>query len=257
MAISNYEYATDMTREQEPRTVESFVVLDLDRTLLNSDKVVQLMCDALPRFGVSDQDAREDLAMIQAATGQSLSAFEFLGGRYGAELIHHLAADLLQQAENGQLDEYDLLYGDSSTELLDELDVQEIPFAVLTYGESLNQQFKLALYRILARRAALPAVVTDEPRKGAWIHEHWLDASEDHMRIPPDFTDGQEIIAQEVIILDDKQHNLDSPDRIVKGIRIDNRSDHIAGRLSLTQLVDRLKAGENLSEIATHYEVAA
>lgn len=253
--VAGYERHIDMKHELESRTVDYFAVLDLDRTLLDSDKIVRLMCEALPRFGVDEQAAQDDLDSMRAATGRSLSAFEFLAGRHGDETVRLLVSDMFQRAENGRLDDKDLLYGDSSVRLLDELDERDIPFAVLTYGEQDYQEFKLALYRILTGRYGdrLPAVVTDEPRKGDWIHGHWSDGSDDHMRVPADFTGDDTIVAREVVIIDDKLHNLESPDGVVKGIHIDNRHDRPAGRVTIQQVVEQLQSGVGLNEIATHH----
>jgi len=202
---------------------------------------------------------RENQRLIMSATGQSLSALEFLSGEYGEALAARLTADLHGLAQEGRLPREALLYDGASPALLDELDRRDLPFAVLTYGEPANQLFKLALYRQLTGRdeRRLPAVVTDEPKKGEWIHAHWYDGSDEHMRVPAEFTHAHPIMAKRVVVLDDKLTNLASPDKVVQGIHIDNRPEAPLGRHSLGDVVTALQTGQPLAELARHFGSAA
>ena len=245
-----------MTSGADHGVEELFVVLDLDRTLLATDHLTTLMCDYLVRAGgVTEADAHDALAVIRASHGQSFSTLAYMAQRFGSDPVDRMVDQLQKDAYDGRLSDGRLLYEGASVRLLDALDAQGVPFAVLTYGERINQEFKLSLYRNLTARnkATRPAVVSNQPRKGDWIHAHWYDRANGHMTIPGEFTGARTMRVRRVIIIDDKLANLESPDGMVAGIHIDNSLEPAAGRWSLAALLGQIEEGHELTSIARHY----
>lgn len=239
-----------------PRQVTDFIILDLDRTLFDTDRLIELLIMRLERYGVPKSETTASLSGIKSSAGQSLSMVEFLTKRHGADLVGRVIRDMEVIAQAGRLDDAELLYGGASATLLREFDARGVPYAILTYGREADQRFKLDLIRLLTGRDEqdLPAVITDEPRKGAWIHAKWLDkGSGSQFRIPSEFTHDQTIIAKRIIILDDKIANLQSPDKNVLGINIDNQAASVSEACSIASVSAYVRQGGNVAELARHY----
>lgn len=231
--------------ETESRHVETFAVLDLDRTLFNTDAFIDIVCMMLTQHGISPEVALDTIARIKDQTGGSVPLFEDLGNTFAEDVLEAVREEILRLASEGEL--RDILLYDGSREILDMLDELEVPFGVLTYGKETEQQYKIDLFRLLVNRepARLPAMPTDERLKGNWIHGAWKQA--DGFIVPVDFTESAPVFAERIVILDDKPDNLLSPDPTVGGILIDNSNP---GR-NLTAVIDRLQHGETLVQLAS------
>jgi hypothetical protein len=240
--------------EQEPREVETFGVFDLDRMLLKSDELVDLLCNGFIAYGVPPEDIAKDKSYIHAQKDRDFSATDYLLERYGEEALSGVKEDLLVLAQAGEL--AGLLYP-GARELLETMDELKVPFGILTYGEVPNQQFKLDLVRAIMQRdeSSLPAKITDEKSKSHWMHQEWAQP-DGRLLVPAEFTRGRAVLANHIVLLDDKQRHLRSPYKKVRGIWIDNEAAK-ESTVTLLEVVERLHAGYSLIEQSEHYEPKA
>jgi len=238
--------------ELEPRRVDTFVVLDLDRTLLHSDNLIAVLCKELHNHGVSLEEIEEVSAYIFTQIGTSFSGTGYITEKYGEEMLNAVMADAMAKAEAGELEEI-LLYP-GTRELLDQLDEIGTPFGVLTFGEQRNQQFKIDLLRAILKRPAerLPATVTSEPSKSHWMHDSW-EQDDGLFMIPADFTHSQAVTAEHLVTLDDKLVNLYSYDENVRGILIANQENAAQG-VPIAKIVEALRAGITIKELSEHFD---
>jgi hypothetical protein len=242
--------ATDI--EQEPRRVDTFVVLDLDRTLLLSDNLTAVLCKAMHQHGVSLEEIEQVNAHIFKQMGTNFSGTAYIKERYGEQMLADVMADTMAAAEAGELEE--ILLPSGTRELLDLLDETTVPFGVLTFGEEKNQQFKIDLLRAMINRPEdrLPATVTSEPSKSHWMHDTW-EQEDGSFMIPVSFTNSQAVVAQQLVTLDDKMVNLLSYDENVRGILINNNENAPRG-ISIAKLVEALRSGYTLKDLSEHFD---
>ena len=242
--ITNYE--------TEPREVDTFVVIDLDRTVLNTSNLISLLCSLLPKFGVTAEDAIEAESMIRAADGSSLFPIGFLRGQFGDEPVDAVMDDIREMAELGEIKEMLLYRG--SYELLDALDGEDVPWGIMTYGEVADQEFKLDIFRRMTNRdkSNCPAEITDKPKKSRWIHKDWY-TEDGRIKIDPKLSNGLEIYAKQIVVLDDKLKNLESPDPGVKGIPIDNHSIDSTETYTVASVAELVRQGRQIESLASWY----
>ncbi len=240
---------TSSSYEMEPRHVEAFALIDLDRTLLNTPLLVDMLLLQLHDHGFTAEQVREHIQHIHSRAGKSLSLSEYFSAEFdnGGALFAVLKQEIIELAETEGLVD-DLLYS-GSKELLDALDEKTIPFAILTYGNVADQDFKLNLLRLLTKRevSRLHATVTDQPSKAKWVAENWDQGS--GLAIPNDIYSTESLIAEYVVVIDDKIANLTSANTNVLGILMDNSS--VSDRaMSIELLGAAVDAGESLVVLA-------
>ncbi len=236
----------------EPRLVETFVIIDLDRTLLNTDAWVNLVYLQLQKRGITPEQARHELDFTMQQTGTSFSLLEHIERTRGKVLLNDVMNDILLIAQNGELDPDELLYA-GTAQLLNVLEARNVPFAILTYGNELDQTFKLDIVRALLGRNSdqLHGVVTDEPKKAAWIVRSWTDVTTQRgVGIPISIAKIEGLRASCIVILDDKKQNLEPSADFIKGILVDNSQQDSGGALSIITIVHHLESGSSLQEIA-------
>lgn len=238
----------EASHEHAPTVVDVFAVLDMDRTLLDTAAVTERLCRQLERHGVSSRQVDSDLRFIEAQVGQSFSLLDFLEAQYGSELFSVVKQEVQEQVELGEFSEG--LLCDGASELLESLENSGVPFAVLTYGEQANQDFKLSLLRNLLGRstADLHAVVTEVPNKASWIAEEW--AHDDGFTIPAVMHASATLIAREIVVIDDKLANLTSGDRRIWGILVDNTG---TSRRTTLEVAKRLNERQSLTKVARQW----
>lgn len=236
----------ELSHEVVPRRVDVFTVLDMDRTLLDTDAVTERLCRQLEHHGVSPRQIEADLVFIRKQEGKSFSLLEYLEAQYGPELFSIVKQEMQERVGRDDAEE---LLCDGAPELLRALDDTDIPYAILTFGEPANQDFKLTLLRKLLGRstADLHATVTDVSHKATWLAEAW--AAENGFEIPAIFYGGVPLRAAQVVIVDDKLANLVSPNQNVHGILVDNtKKTH-----STAEVARQLNAGKGIVEIAAEW----
>ncbi len=236
----------------EPRVVETFVVLDLDRTLLDTDNLIGLLYDQLRTKGLDSSQLLQDQEFIHDQTGKSFSLLEHLTYRYGQQLIDEAMLEVLQLAERGEIPK-EILFCPGAEELLNYLDDNAIPHAVLTYGEQTFQRFKMSVVRSVLGKTenSLPATITSESKKAEWISHTWEgDGTGERFHVPTSISGGEQIQTSNVVIIDDKLGNITSENEHVNGILVHNAQVRPTGSLSTADLAEYLQAGLSLHRIA-------
>jgi hypothetical protein len=236
--------------EQEPRFVDTFVVLDLDRTLLETDALVELLCMQLLNHGISREQIDADLLFIHRQKGASFKLLDFFEAQYGKGLFDIVKREILELAKNGELKEGLLCEG--APELIGKLGASSTPFCVLTYGEEHSQRFKLELVEQLFGQdeVQLHAVVTKETNKAAWIEKNWQHDESGRVVVPNDGYASSELRATTVVVIDDKLSNLKSGDDRIRGILVNNGNDRPKDSLSTADVAKLITHGVPLDEIA-------
>jgi hypothetical protein len=243
------EYETGERAEYMPRSVETFAVLDLDRTLLESGVLVDLMCMQLLNHGVSIEQVQKDIDFVRRNNGQSFSMLDFLEAQYGQEKYMSIMQEIEEQVKNGELTSELLCEG--TQELLAALDAHDVPYAVLTYGERLNQEFKVTLLRHMVNRGTkqIHATVTSESKKATWIAGiEWKADGKEGFAVPAFVYPQADLHAKHIVVIDDKLANLESDDDAVRGILVDNTKGSSA--LTTADVARMLAEGTDLLAIA-------
>lgn len=241
--------------ERLPRNVDTFAVLDLDRTLLNTGTLVDLMCMQLLHHGVTMDQIKKDIDFVHRSDGLSFSMLDFIEAQYGPARYTAVMHEIEAQVKDGLLTDQLLCRG--TNEMLTALEANDIPYAVLTYGEPVNQQFKLTLLRHMVRRseARLHAAVTDKTKKAAWISgDEWAAEGAEGFAVPASIFPQAALHARYVVVVDDKPSNLESDNAAVMGILVDNGPDD--GALTTADVARLLNAGTALTAIAEASSVA-
>lgn len=234
---------TDASHEIEPlRDVHTFVVLDLDRTLLRSDRLNEWLCEHIDRSHDIQPDDGDPYEFIQGQTGASLSVLAYLSGRYGQAAEYSARQQLLAQAEMTE----ELLYP-GARELIEGLERQTVPYGILTYGDTDNQQFKLdLLHKLVGKHTGeINTLVTNEQRKAQWIESHWRAADgTERFTIHPDLSPTQTIHAQNILIVDDKPENTEADDGHIVEFVIDNSLSPSEKGQPIAKLYELVAAGQ-------------
>lgn len=252
--MTGHEVPTDM-HEKEPRIVETFVVLDLDRTLFPTDDFVDLIYDELMKQGVPADKTGEDKSFVYSQTGTSFSLFDHMAQEFGEARMNAVMQSIEQLVKDGTVTA-EMLLCKGTKELLEYLDQHQIPHAILTFGEQGLQDFKIKLTRLLLNKTGeeLPATVTSLHKKAAWIADAWeQDDDSKGLHVPASITGGELIHAKNVVVIDDKVSNLVSDSEQVKGILVNNSSNRPVGSLSTEDLAEYLDVGLPLERIS-HFQ---
>lgn len=245
-------HSSNQSRQLEPRTVDVFAVIDLDRTLLNTSALIELLYFQLHEHGYTSEQITKELAFIERQTGTSFSLFDHIEKTHSGEILESILESVLLQAEDGVLDAGVLLCK-GTQRLLELLERSDVPHAILTYGNELDQAFKLTLVRKLLKKSEdeLSAAITDEPKKAAWIAATWDDIdSTGAIAIPEAIAGVAHLRAQNIVIIDDKPANLDSDSLAVKGILVNNSETKPLGSMSTEDLAKAVETGVSLTQIA-------
>lgn len=235
--------------ERQPRNVEAFAVLDLDRTLMQSGVLTDLLCMQLLNHGVSAEQVRKDIDFVHRNDGLSFSMLDFILAQYGTAKYTSVMHEIEQIVKEGGLK--DELLCEGTLKLLAALEEQDVPYAVLTYGERINQEFKLTLLRHMVNRSArqLHATVTSEPKKASWIASgEWRADGKEGFAVPAFIYPQADLHAKYIVVIDDKQSNLESNNDAVLGILVDNAHD--SGALTTAEVAQLLADGMDLLAVA-------
>ncbi len=248
-STKNRDHEAPERAERQPRSVETFAVLDLDRTLMNSGVLTDLLCMQLLNHDVSIDQIRKDIDFVRRSDGMSFSTLDFILAQYGTAKYTSVMHEIEEIVKEGGLK--DELLCNGTIELLNALEAQDVPYAVLTYGERINQEFKLTLLRHMVNRSArqLHATVTSESNKASWIASgEWKVEGENGFTVPAFIYPQADLHANYVVVIDDKLSNLESDDDAVLGILVDNAKGTNA--LSTAEVARLLTEGMDLRAIA-------
>lgn len=243
--------------EIEPRHVETMAILDLDRTLLNTPVLVDMLLLQLHDHGFEPNEVRTHMEFIHSQAGASLSLRSFFEANFddGESLYASVWQDILDLAKAEEALRHELLYV-GTAELLDTLEQKDIPYAILTFGNELDQSLKLKLTRTLLEREedGLSATITQVPNKARWVESEWVE--HDGLQVPADIYGREPIVAENVVIADDKRTNLEATNPNVKGVLVDN-TGATEGAMTIVELAAAIADGEHLVDLARHHEPAA
>ena len=241
-------------RELEPRVVEELAVLDLDRTLINTSKITELVFSFLAKSGVETDRIHEAMTYVEAQSGNSFFLFDYIEAEFSNELLEAVKDAIIN--DDARLDELrqDLLCP-GADRLIYALESQETPWVIVTYGEKNYQKFKIALFSKLIGREPedVPSIITDTKNKSEWAVEQWFSDDTEFGEVPAGVT-GEQLLIRTVTIVDDKTSNLQSLDARVVGVLVDNNVNAAPGVISTAELADAAEAGIHLAEIAQVYE---
>lgn len=243
------DHEPNETSERSPRKVDTFAVLDLDRTLMHTGVLTDLLCMQLLNHGVSIDQVRKDIDFVRRSDGMSFSTLDYIQAQYGPARYASVMHEIEARVKEGEY--ADELLCDGTRELLSALEERDVPFAVLTYGERINQEFKLTLLRHMVNRSAkqLHATVTSESNKASWIaSDEWRQAGTEGFAVPAFIYPQAELHARHVVVIDDKRTNLESDSDAVLGILVDNAKG--SGALTTAEVAHMLADGMDLVAIA-------
>ena len=240
------------SHETEPvHEVHSFVVLDLDRTLLDTDELNRRMCERVVAAAGVDMrpEDGDPFSYIKGQKGKSFSVFGYFKARFGGEAVEDVMQYFLAVTDLGA--EADLVYP-SVVELLEELERQDIPHGILTYGDVENQTFKLALFHKLVGKhhEEIVALVTDERFKAQWIEANWKQDLTDKIGkegfvVHRDLFPSHVLRAQNIVVVDDKRENTQAEEpRIVEFVVNNGQKDAEAQEQPIARLYTLVASGE-------------
>ncbi|HEY1085216.1 MAG TPA: hypothetical protein VGE34_00635 [Candidatus Saccharimonadales bacterium] len=248
MTLEMQQTPTDFEREPVEK-VDSLVLVDLDRTLIKSDELVDVVAEY--QIAHSDDDAQdkailEYAARVHEGAGGAVSPYAYMREAFGLEADpEQLAQDMVRFFGEEELVKRIVISG--AKELVDFLD-ESTEQGICAYGlqtfteDVVGQEFKIALLRRLL-----------EPKHmKQWIVNHQAKATRLEAQISGDgsqpfhMADGEvRIEAQHAIIIDDKEKNLlhSTPERL-RSIHV--YADDVApstpkDAVSLEQAVEILK----------------
>ena len=211
------------------KTVDIFWLLDMDRTLLDSDALSHILYDL---FELSPVEAALAQQMVDDNRGNSFDTFGYLQENYGDRIASHkeretgeyvyeqLVDAVLQKSTIEALREALLLPG--AQELVDALDERALPYGVLTTGERVFQSFKLALLRRLLGHIDLRGKIVhpdDVADKTALMSSTYWDENRQVFILPEELTDIP-THARAVVMVDDKTENLQTEHGNIHAIHI-------------------------------------
>lgn len=207
----------DKAERHSVKTVDAFCVLDLDRTLLDTEKAFNVFVDAVHEVGFIDGYEVHD-AVLESGGSFDVLAYvrKELSDRLdptgsGSERIESIVADIKAEYIKRAKEENLLLPG--ALELLTELDGNDMPYGILTFGGDEWQGWKLEA----ARLDTVPTIVTRRKDKAAMMRDSWRRKILGGFQLPEEFmSDGYRIIAKKLLFLDDKLESLDgAPDDVL------------------------------------------
>lgn len=243
--------------EHEPRIVDEVVVLDLDRTLLDSSAVTQLVLASMTRHGVSADRISEAIKYVEAQKGNSFHLFDYIEREFSFATLDAIVDEIMQNDTLLLALKNDLLCPGADM-LVYALEEQGTPAMVLTYGEQNYQSFKIDLFRKLIGKSnkELPGIVTHVANKSMWIQENWFTRQDELGEVPVDIMGGT-LLTRVVSIVDDKISNLQSTDDRVVGVLVDNRAKAGQGVISTWELAETVAGGLHIFELASEFEEQA
>lgn len=242
--------------EDEPRIVDEVVVLDLDRTLLDSSAVTQLVLESMAHHGVGANRITEAIEYVESQTGNSFYLFDYIEREFSAATLEAIVKEIMQN-DALLMELKDDLLCPGADKLVYALESQGTPALILTYGEQNYQSFKIDLFRKLVGKSnkELPGIVTDVANKSKWVEENWFIRPDELGEVPIEIR-GETLLARLVSIVDDKISHLQATDSRVVGALVDNRIPPAEGVATTLELADAVSGGVHIFEIAGAYEAS-
>jgi hypothetical protein len=199
-----------------------FYVLDFDRTLVNTDKLYDILKDVLEKETNSDVSRLLDVARIESEeAGGSFETIDYLR-RLLAEGYHEDAWPRVQRAFNAQAQHEDALEP-GAKELLGLLADKSLLHGIITFGNEAWQLAKLEATGLLA----MPYLVTSIKEKGLLL-SGWKHHSDSSFIIPPAMTrDFTPVVVESIVFLDDKAVSFQDLPTGVQGVFVRSPSGEL------------------------------
>ncbi len=219
--------------------VETFVVLDLDRTLLDSPKLVSSIAPLFGEAGVPILQQAALYAHIRTQDGNQFDYVSYLRKELGDTIVNRVVDMVRTKLETGELYASELFF-DGVQELFEVLDGRGVPHAIFTAGGDETQQLKLELLEA-AFGKHVPAKIVDHARKAHVIQSEWFDTTEQMYTIPTELCREGSVQAKRIVLLDDKPENLEYDGEGIETFLIDN-ANTTSDAISIATFVERLTA---------------
>lgn len=200
--------------EREGLLDDILVIIDVDRTLLETNLYSEAIFTILARQGMSADAARLD-ELVEHGTGNNFDLMEQV-----EKLGIFPGADEIIDAVNGR----SFLYP-GVDRLLGELEASGIAAMILTYGGLNGQRVKLEIIRRELEEKGLslpPSVITQEQYKAEWVDTKWEKTKDGQFLVPKGIDGLSGRSFRRIIILDDKTSNLETSNGDIEGIKVDN-----------------------------------
>jgi hypothetical protein len=193
--------------------VEAFYVLDLDRCLVDSDKLHKLLEEIVAKETSITNKELSSARLVAEQTGETfdttLYIHQALGEIRAKELWPHLQRLFVEEVKKHEvLEPY-------ARELIAILDKKHLPYGIVTYGVETWQLAKLIACNLIE----VPYEITRIKKKGelfkGWKHNN------SSFTIPPGLFKGPgTLVARSVVFLDDKAVSFQGIPEGVRGIRV-------------------------------------
>lgn len=172
---------------------QKFYILDFDRTLVDSDKLLQIFIEVAQQHGGISREQIEAADAEVKSTGDSFDT----AGYVRDHLLAEDRSDEWDSMEKQFIHESRALNYmlPGAAELLEHLKVTNSSFGILTYGNPLWQRIKITA----AGFNHVPHIITTRKEKGRLISGWRLD--DGSFRLPHEFGHGT---ADAIVLVDDK-----------------------------------------------------
>ena len=181
------------------------VALDVDRTLFDTSRFVEILYDRLLHGG------------IQQSIIDTMRQKELLARGSSFDIVSLLATQkVLPGIEELYPYAHEILY-EGVSDLISNLLRFEIPFVLLTYGSEIAQQYKISLIEYALGRV-LPFHITSEPNKAAWLER--IESNGKFAIALDNFS--HTLVAHSVILVDNKPSNLQKSHLRIHPILVSN-----------------------------------
>ncbi len=198
--------------------VPLFLVFDLDRTLLNTNAFVEHIRQLLPDVGMTPNDIEQLSKNELLRRGQEFDLIGEIFRKVGESFSADELADHIVERVDGAA----LLY-DGVRDIFIDLKQYDVPAAIMTFGGQLSQRIKLRLLAKALTNEELmpPALIVRHQEKARWLASNTVLSQEGRI-LPYELSGNKHLIAEEIIVLDDKQSNLETDAEAIRGILINN-----------------------------------
>lgn len=219
-----------------------YVVLDLDRTLLDTTKLVLLVAQILNALGVSKVELAKIYAHIRQQDGNQFDYNVYMREVLGDETVNAMIDQLTKQLESGDIDASELFY-DGVAETFDALDTAGIPYGIVTAGGEETQTLKLTLLRAVFKRN-IPARIVASTGKAMLAQEGWYVPNQSEFIVPKDLSAGDSVVAQRIAVVDDKPENLVTDNKHIATYLIDNTRQVGKDTLTMVEFAKMVSEGK-------------
>lgn len=170
----------------------TFFAIDFDRCLTKGEAFALLMMEVLDELGVMSYVDLNEAKELVESSGGTFQTLTYLRDRgYLDTETEEKAARTFKERARLNRGKY---VADDADELFAYLRTEQIPYAIISFGENSYQELKIEA----AGFASVPHQVVSHPRKSDELRS-WLD--EGHFKLPRIFG-GQTV--DEIVLIDDK-----------------------------------------------------